>query len=99
MDIEARDRRVAVIGAGTMGAGIAQLAAMNGYAVGLCDRSADQLESAEKEIAGSLGKLVRSGRLEAPRADASRAAIGMCASVEEAATGAGAVIEAVVEVL
>ena len=99
MDVEENDRRVAVIGAGIMGSGIAQLAAMNGYSVRLCDRSRDQLHRAEQEIESSLGKLVRSGRLEPGAADTAREAVRVGDSVVEAATGAGVVVEAVVELL
>ena len=86
-------------GRALMGSGIAQLAAMNGYSVRLCDRSRDQLHRAEQEIEAGLGKLVRSGRLEPGAADTARGAVGVGRSVVEAATGAGVVVEAVVELL
>ena len=88
-----------MIGAGIMGAGIAQAAGMSGYSVGLCDLSPAQTARATSEIAKSLDKLVLSGRLESETADMARSAVQACSSVEEAATGAQVVVEAVVEKL
>jgi 3-hydroxybutyryl-CoA dehydrogenase len=55
--------RVGVIGAGTMGNGIAQLFAAAGYAVILRDLRAEALEKGMRTISGSLEKLVAKGRL------------------------------------
>ena len=51
-------RRIAVIGAGTMGHGIAEVAAIAGYEVYMYDISRDILENALKKIDWSLGKLI-----------------------------------------
>ena len=61
---------VVVVGAGQMGAGIAQVAAAAGYDVTLSDVSAGQLERARDGIARSLDKLVEKGRVERATADA-----------------------------
>ena len=61
--------RLTVVGAGQMGAGIAQVAAVAGFDVTLVDVSPAQLERARTTIAGSLAKLVEKGRLDSDTAD------------------------------
>ncbi len=63
---------VGVIGAGTMGAGIAQSCATAGLSVALVDVSAAQLARGEKVIAGSLAKLAAKGALPRPAAEIER---------------------------
>jgi 3-hydroxybutyryl-CoA dehydrogenase len=55
--------KIAVIGAGQMGSGIAQVCASAGLPVHLVDTSAEQLAKAEKTIAHSLDKLASKGLL------------------------------------
>jgi len=57
-------RTVAIAGAGTMGAGIAQVCAQAGYAVFLFDINAAMLETAKKSIKDSLQKLISIGKLD-----------------------------------
>jgi 3-hydroxybutyryl-CoA dehydrogenase len=52
-----------VIGAGTMGSGIAQLAATSGYQVSLMDVVPEQLERAHTNIAKSVDKLLSKGTI------------------------------------
>ncbi len=52
-------RKVAVIGAGTMGPGIALTFARHGHAVSLCDRRAEALERAERVTAAAAEVLGR----------------------------------------
>ena len=59
-----RIEKVAVIGAGRMGYGIAQVAAMAGYAVNLMDIDLGALERALNRIRWSLGKLAGKGVIE-----------------------------------
>ena len=61
--------KVGVIGAGTMGNGIAQTFAMHGHDVTMVDVSDAQLERGMKAIRGSLAKLEEKKRLAAPAAD------------------------------
>ncbi len=56
-------RRVAVIGAGTMGNGIAQVCATSGYQAMMIDISPDVIERAKKSIAQSVEKLYGKGQL------------------------------------
>ena len=53
--------RVAVIGAGIMGAGIAQLSATTGYEVAIFDADREQLARARPQAEASLAKLVSKG--------------------------------------
>ncbi|MEN9742524.1 MAG: hypothetical protein RLZZ65_329 [Bacteroidota bacterium] len=60
--------QIGVIGAGTMGAGIAQVAAQAGHKVVLSDTNAAQLQKAEKQINSSLEKLVEKAKISAEAA-------------------------------
>jgi len=91
--------RVAVVGAGIMGSGIAQLAAMAGYEVTLCDTAPEQLERARGQIRASIDKLAAKGRLDREAGEQAVRRVQLSGSLGEAAAGAALVIEAVVEVL
>ncbi|MGQ0793893.1 MAG: 3-hydroxyacyl-CoA dehydrogenase family protein [Deltaproteobacteria bacterium] len=56
-------KKVGVVGAGTMGSGIAQTLAQNGKQVTLVDISDAALERGVKNMTGSLGRLVKKGEL------------------------------------
>jgi 3-hydroxybutyryl-CoA dehydrogenase len=62
--------RIAVIGGGTMGAGIAEVCARSGAAVQVLEVSDAAVEAGRKRIDSSLGRAVRSGRLEEAERDA-----------------------------
>src|SRR5438552_4113238 len=89
-------QRVGVVGAGQMGAGIAQVFAQAGTAVLLTDSRKDALAGAQKGVEGSLARLVKKELLS--EADA-KAAAGRIATVEALAGLASCdlVVEAVVE--
>ena len=53
---------ITVVGAGTMGAGIAQVAAIHGYRTTLCDVSEEQLASAVAAIEASVEKGIARGK-------------------------------------
>lgn len=89
--------RVAVIGSGAMGLGIAQVAAMAGYEVGLFDVDAGQLERAMGRIRDNLMKGVERGKVEPGDAEAARARIAPTTSFAAAVAAADMVIEAVPE--
>src|SRR5260370_37672944 len=82
-----------------MGSGIAQLAAMAGYDVTLCDMAPEQLERALGQISASIDKLAGKGRLDREAGQQALRRVRLSGSLAEAAAGAGFVIEAVVEVL
>ncbi|MDF0487809.1 3-hydroxyacyl-CoA dehydrogenase NAD-binding domain-containing protein [Sphingomonas sp. H39-1-10] len=86
---------VGVIGAGQMGAGIAQVSAQAGYRVLLSDVSRERAEAGKAGIAKALDRLVTKEKLTSEARDAalaliepveSVAAMGACALVIEAAT-------------
>lgn len=91
--------RVAVIGAGTMGHGIAQVAAMAGYETVLCDVDAARLDRAMARIEATLDKGVRLGKVAETTRDGALARLEPVTSAAEASRGAHLVIEAVPEVM
>jgi 3-hydroxybutyryl-CoA dehydrogenase len=88
---------VAVIGAGTMGRGIAHVAALGGYRTILEDLIPTSLRKAESEIRINLDKAVELGKVSAADAGAAAMRLEYAGSVEEAAREADLVIEAVPE--
>ena len=60
-------KRIGIVGSGTMGGGIAQVAATNGFEVVLNDLGEDYLERAVKKIDKSLTKLAEKGKIEGDR--------------------------------
>src|SRR5581483_8611776 len=64
--------KVAVIGGGIMGSGIAQVAAMSGHEVALRDVGEAELERASAAIDRSLARFVKSERATRADADAAR---------------------------
>jgi 3-hydroxybutyryl-CoA dehydrogenase len=89
--------RVAVVGAGTMGHGIAQVAAAAGYATRLTDANPDLAGPALARIRANLEGAVRRGKLSREEADAALARLAWRDRLEEAVEGADLVIEAIVE--
>ncbi len=97
MSIE-KIKRIAVVGAGTMGHGIAELAAIAGYEVWVVDISQDILRDALEKIKWSLGKLYEKGQVrESVETIISR--IHTTTSLEEAVRDSDFMIEAVPEKL
>ena len=91
--------RIAVIGSGTMGRGIAQSAAAAGYDVALHDVSAELMERARAGIAADLDRAVAKGKGTLDEKDATLSRIGLEPSLEGAAGSADLVLEAVPEIL
>ncbi|WP_116473210.1 3-hydroxyacyl-CoA dehydrogenase [Zobellella maritima] len=87
---------VAVIGAGTMGLGIAQVAAQAGHPVLLYDANPDQTARALDDFASRLASRVARGKLSEQDASALRSRIRPAESLSELA-GASLVIEAIIE--
>jgi 3-hydroxybutyryl-CoA dehydrogenase len=88
---------VTVVGAGLMGSGIAQVAAQAGHDVMLRDVGDDQLSRAVDGIRVLLDRSVAKARITADDAEAALGRIRTTTDLEEAATGADIVIEAVFE--
>lgn len=91
-------QELAVIGAGLMGAGIAQVAAASGYDVLLRDVTQESLARATAGIEGSYRKLVAKERMSASDADAALDRIRTTTELEAAASS-DIVVEAVFEKL
>ncbi len=89
-------RTVGVVGLGTMGAGIAQIAAQTGNDVVGREVSDELNERARARIEHFLGRAVEKGRLEAGERDAALGRLRMTTDLGELA-GCDLVIEAIVE--
>ena len=89
-------KRIGVIGAGTMGNGIAQVFTQSGYDVHLVDAAAPALARARTTIEKSLGKFVEKGKLRAEERDATLARLSTGTDIQELA-GVDYVVEAIVE--
>ncbi|UCC88243.1 MAG: 3-hydroxybutyryl-CoA dehydrogenase [Anaerolineales bacterium] len=89
--------RVAVIGGGTMGSGIAYVTALAGFPTGLYDVFPQQLTQARAYHNTLLDKGVHKGRLSPADAEASAARITYTGDLAEALTDADMVIEAAPE--
>lgn len=87
---------VAVIGAGTMGVGIALALLAAGLAVTLIDAKAEALDAAQARVAGTLDGDVAKGRLTAEAATERLGRLALAPAIE-AAADADLVIEAVFE--
>ena len=90
-------RTIAVIGAGSMGRGIAHVASLGGYRTVLEDLLPAALRKAETEIRTNLDKAVELKKVSAEDANAAFGRLEYAGSVEEAAREADLVIEAVPE--
>jgi len=90
-------KRIAVVGAGMMGHGIAQVFAMKGYEVKLLDINEEILKKAMQSIEWSLNKFVEKRRIRKEDAEATLSRIKTTTSYEEAAKEIDLAIEAVPE--
>ena len=88
--------RAAVVGAGTMGNGIAHVFAQHGHAVVLIDVEKAPLDKARATIESNLERQVKKGTLDAAGRDATLGRLSLSTD-RGAATGSGIVIEAVPE--
>lgn len=90
-------KRVCVLGAGIMGAGIAQVVAEAGFEVNLRDIEDRFVEKGLSSIQKNLERNVSKGKMQAAEAEAVSQRIKGMTSLEEAAAGIDMVIEAVIE--
>ncbi len=92
-------KKVAVVGAGAMGHGIGQVAAMAGFEVTLRDVNDELLTGAMEKIKWSLNKLVEKNRIAEEDAKKTADRIKLVVPLEEAVKNADYVIEAIPEKL
>ena len=91
-----KSMKVAVIGAGTMGSGIAQVAAQAGHDTYLYDTRPGSVDQALAALRKTLDKLVEKGKLSATDADALHGRIHPATDLKQL-SACGLVIEAIVE--
>ena len=96
MDRDLAGTPVFVVGAGIMGAGIAQVAAQAGHAVHLFDARDGAAAAAREKLAATLDGLAAKGKLDAAEAKAAAARVVAAPRLDDAA-GCGLVVEAIVE--
>ena len=89
-------KKVAVIGAGTMGNGIVHVFAQHGHDVTMIDVSSEALERGRDTISRNMDRQVKKGRLEEGDRDAALARIALAESLESV-SGADLVVEAATE--
>ena len=88
--------KVSIIGAGTMGAGIAQVAATNGHKVCLYDSFEGAIETAETKLKKILDRLVEKERFTQQDNEAILGRINFTKDIKDV-SGSGLVIEAIIE--
>jgi 3-hydroxybutyryl-CoA dehydrogenase len=90
-------QRVAMLGAGTMGAGMAMCYAQAGYEVALYSRTVESLDRAKARIESSQGLFVQEGLLQAEDAALARGRIATTTRMAESLEGADFVLESIPE--
>ena len=90
-------KKVAVIGAGTMGNGIAHTFAQNDFMVHLIDLSADTLKRGLETIDRNLGRQLDKGQIDADKKSQTLANISTFTSLKEGVKGIDLVVEAATE--
>ena len=88
--------KIGVLGTGTMGAGIVQLAAQSGHTVIACDSSVEALERAQVSVGEGLLRFAEKSVFTEEEASAHRDRVRWTTNTEEL-RGSGVVIEAIVE--
>ena len=89
-------KKLAIVGQGRMGSGIAQYAAMQGYDILLYGRNAEKVEKAITDIAASYGRAIQKGRMTEESREAALAHIRGISDLSDVAS-ADFVIECVAE--
>ncbi|KAL5635541.1 hypothetical protein ACGC1H_004367 [Rhizoctonia solani] len=95
-------KNITCFGAGLMGAGIAQVAAQNGFQVTLCDVTPQALENGLKIIGTSLGRIAKKAHPDSPEQQRSFvegvvSTIITTTDAQEAVNQADLVVEAIIE--
>lgn len=86
-----------VVGSGVMGRGIAYVGAVGGYSVTLVDVNEPALENARKEMNSIFEKVFSRGKISAETVESSKKNLTYSTNLQESASGADLVIEAVPE--
>lgn len=92
-------RSIAVLGGGTMGRGIAHVAAVGGFESRLFDISSSVLETARSRVHKNLDKGVELGKVKLAEAEAAKSNLSVTTDLAEAISGVDLVIEAIPEAM
>jgi enoyl-CoA hydratase/3-hydroxyacyl-CoA dehydrogenase len=92
-------RKIAVIGAGDMGHGIAELTLLNGYRVAMCDIKQEFVDKGLKRIKESFEKLVEKHRISKDNVKAMLGNIETFVDISDTVRDADFVVEAVSEIM
>lgn len=92
-------KTITVLGAGTMGHGIAEIAALAGYKVKMRDISEELVKKGYDQIAWSLKKLAEKGTISPEKVDSTLKLITPLVDLKEAVADADVVIEAAPEIM
>jgi 3-hydroxybutyryl-CoA dehydrogenase len=90
-------KKIAVLGAGTMGPGIAQIFSMGGYEVTMWTRRESTREKAKETLRTSINTFVEEGLIKAEDADTIYNRVSFALTVPETVEGADFVMETIVE--
>jgi 3-hydroxybutyryl-CoA dehydrogenase len=93
----AQIKNIAVIGAGLMGHGLAQIFALNGYPVRLMDIEQERLEKAIENIRSNLTLMAERGIVQSEEVEPAIAKVETTTDLKQAAAEAHFVVEAVLE--
>ncbi len=91
------EKNITIVGSGTMGRGIAHVAAIGGYSVVLNDTSEEILQQNLDRVRSNLAKGVALGKLSQEDCDASLSRISPCIDLKKAVADSDFIIEAVPE--
>ncbi len=94
---ETKNQQVTVLGAGTMGHGIAQVCAQAGYRVVMRDLNDDAIAKGMAGVGGSLDRIVQKGKMDAATRAAVLSSIRTTTDLVDAVKDADVVIEAIPE--
>ena len=92
-------KKIAVVGAGIMGHGIAQVLATHGYKTSLTDIKDEFLTKAKAQIGDSLEKMQSKGKITGETKTQALANLTFTTKIEDAVSGADLVIEAILEII
>lgn len=87
---------IGIVGAGSMGSGIAQVAASSGHIVHLFDTNNEQLKKAEAQLAKIMMRLVEKGKFQSNEANDIMRRINYCTQLDDL-KNSGLIIEAIIE--
>ena len=90
-------KTVAVLGAGTMGRGIAQVSASKGNPTRLSDVDEGRARAALADVAAQLEKLVQKGKITSDARHSTMSNLSLAPNAQAASEGADVVVEAIVE--